>query len=242
MVVLVAVEDIDYYKQQDDWKLHARDKEWEIAIYGLTRPPSLDQVTKISAEVATQFRAKAIVAIILSLLGILAYIWVRFGSLRYSLAAIIALVHDVCVTLGLLSLTHYLFGTFVGRMLFIEPFKIDLGVVAALLTIIGYSLNDTIVILDRIRENRGKLAVTSESVVNRSINQTISRTLITSGTTLVAVLIMYAEGGTGIRPFTFAMLCGVVVGTYSSVGIAAPMVYKVMGVKKGGSDEARTPD
>ena len=97
---------------------------------------------------------------------------------------------------------------------------------AALLTIIGYSLNDTIVILDRIRENRGKLPIPTADIVNRSINQTISRTVLTSFTTLLAVVIMYAAGGSGIRPFAFALLIGIVVGTYSSVAIAAPLVVR----------------
>jgi len=241
-VIVVGAGDTDIYQRPDEWDVLVRAKEWEIARRALTEPASLDQVTTISAAIASQFRAKAIVAIFLSLVGILAYIWVRFGSLRYSLAAIIALVHDVCVTLGLLAATHYVFNTFIGQALYIEAFKIDLGVIAALLTIIGYSLNDTIVILDRIRENRGKLAVTSRDVVNRSINQTFSRTMLTSGTTLLAVLIMYSQGGTGIRPFTFAMLCGVLVGTYSSIGIAAPMVYKAMGVDRLKTEEMTEVD
>lgn len=225
-VVLVKADNINIFQRASEWDAYVRDVEWDIVSRALTEPPSLDQITTVSATIAGQFRAKAIVAIGLSLLGILAYIWVRFGSFRYSIAAIIALMHDVLVTLGLLAATHYVYNTYIGQALYIEAFKIDLGVIAALLTIIGYSLNDTIVILDRIRENRGKLAITSIEVVNKSINQTFSRTLLTSGTTLLAVIIMYAEGGTGIRPFTFAMLCGVVVGTYSSIGIAAPMVYK----------------
>lgn len=226
--VAVVVKDVgvSFFDQPDAWETEVKQGEWTLVVRALTQPESLEQVTTISPAVAAQFRAKAIVAIILSLLGILAYIWIRFGSFRYSLAAIIALVHDVSVTLGLLSLTHYVWDTTFGHVALIEPFKIDLGVIAALLTIIGYSLNDTIVILDRIRENRGKLAVTSTDVVNKSINQTISRTLLTSSTTLLAVIIMYVDGGTGIRPFTFAMLCGVIVGTYSSIGIAAPMVLR----------------
>lgn len=243
-VVLVSDENVNVFQRLDEWEVEMRDVEWNLIRRALTSPPSLDQVTTVSPQVAGQFRAKAIVAIFLSLAGILAYIWVRFGSFRYSMAAIVALVHDVCVTLGLLALTHVLYSTFIGQLLYVEAFKIDLGVIAALLTIIGYSLNDTIVILDRIRENRGKLAVTSLDVVNRSINQTISRTLLTSGTTLLAVIIMYIEGGTGIRPFTFAMLCGVVVGTYSSIGIAAPMVYRVAagGAGKPSKYDAGTDD
>jgi len=130
------------------------------------------------------------------------------------------------IALGLLAASAFVGATAFGSALLIEPFRIDLGVVAALLTIIGYSLNDTIVILDRIRENRGKLPLPTAPIVNQSINQTISRTLLTSVTTLVAVVIMYAEGGSGIRPFTFCLLVGLLVGTYSSVAVAAPLVLR----------------
>ncbi len=224
VVVDGSVGGVSYYDDPDRWKALVADREWNLIRSALTEPPTLDQITTISPTVAEQFRATALVSIGLSLLGILAYIWVRFGSFRYSAAAVVALVHDVCVTLGLLSLTHYVYNTVFGRVLLIEPFKIDMGVIAALLTIIGYSLNDTIIVMDRIRENRGKLALATADVVNRSINSTISRTLLTSGTTLLALVIMYFEGGTGIRPFAFAMLCGIMVGTYSSIGVASPMV------------------
>lgn len=224
VVIDGSVSGVSYYDDPDRWKVLVADREWNLIRGALTEPPTLDQITTISPTVAEQFRATALVSIGLSLMGILAYIWVRFGSFRYSAAAVVALVHDVCVTLGLLSLTHYVYNSVFGRVLLIEPFKIDMGVIAALLTIIGYSLNDTIIVMDRIRENRGKLALATAEVVNRSINSTISRTLLTSGTTLMALTIMYFEGGTGIRPFAFAMLCGIIVGTYSSIGVAAPMV------------------
>ena len=141
-------------------------------------------------------------------------------------AAVLALIHDVCIALGVLAATAFIGGKTLASMLLIEEFRIDLGVVAALLTIIGYSLNDTIVILDRIRENRGKLPIPTADIVNRSINQTISRTVLTSLTTLLAVSIMFAAGGGGIRPFAFTLLIGLIVGTYSSVAIAAPLVFK----------------
>ena len=102
-----------------------------------------------------------------------------------------------------------------------------------MLTIIGYSLNDTIVILDRIRENRGKLPIPTADIVNRSINQTISRTVLTSTTTLLAVAIMYGAGGSGIRSFSYTLLVGLVVGTYSSVAIAAPLVVRAATSRKG---------
>ena len=207
------------------WRAGLADPEWRLVVAALGQPESLDEVNSYSSSVAQTLKANATVAVILSLLGILVYIWVRFGSLRYSVAAIVALMHDVTISLGLLALTGIIGTTALGSALLIEPFRIDLGVVAALLTIIGYSLNDTIVILDRIRENRGKLPTASRATINRSINQTVSRTLLTSLTTLMAVLIMYAEGGSGIRSFTFCLLAGLIVGTYSSVAIAAPLVF-----------------
>ena len=201
--------------------------EWELISTALSQPQSLEQVSSFSSQIAETMKANAIVAVILSLLGILAYIWFRFGSLRYSLAAIVALLHDVLVTLGALALAGYVAHiAFFSQTLKIEAFQIDLGVIAALLTVIGYSLNDTIVILDRIRENRGKRPLPTQEIVNNSINQTISRTALTSVTTLVAVVIIYLVGGGGIRPFAFALLVGIFVGTYSSVAIAAPLVFK----------------
>ena len=154
------------------------------------------------------------------------YIWIRFGSLRYSAGAVLSLVHDVSLGLGALALTQIIGETAFAKALLIEPFHIDLEVVAAILTLIGYSLNDTIVVLDRIRENRGKLQFPTAETVNKSINQTFSRTILTNLTMLISLLVMYIEGGTGIRAFSFVMLIGMFVGTYSSIAIAAPLVYK----------------
>jgi len=237
LVVLVNDPYRSFLKVESElWWREVADPEWLLIKRALQQPPSLERVSSFSSAVAETLSAQAIVAVVLSLLGILVYIWVRFGSLRYSVAAIVALVHDVTIALGLLALSAVVGTTAFGAALLIEPFRIDLGVVAALLTIIGYSLNDTIVILDRIRENRGKLPLPTAPIVNRSINQTVSRTLLTSVTTLLAVLIMYAEGGSGIRPFTFCLLVGLVVGTYSSVAIAAPLV-----LRGGGGEAAKAP-
>jgi SecD/SecF fusion protein len=219
---LLSSFDVDF----ELWDRELARAEWQLVAQALQRQTSLEQVSGFSSAVAETLSAKAIVAVALSLLGILIYIWIRFGSLRYSAAAIVALIHDVSIALGLLALTAWVGGTAVSSALLVEEFRIDLGVVAALLTIIGYSLNDTIVILDRIRENRGKLPIPTPEIVNRSINQTISRTVLTSLTTLLAVGIMYAAGGSGIRPFAFCLLTGLVVGTYSSVAIAAPLVVR----------------
>ena len=200
--------------------------EWQLVETALSQPQSLDQVSSFSSQIARTMKANAIVAVVLSLLGILAYIWFRFGSLRYSLAAIVALVHDVAITLGALALAGFVADiAFVSQTLKVEAFQIDLGVIAAILTVIGYSLNDTIVIFDRVRENRGKRPLPTLEIVNNSINQTISRTVLTSVTTLIAVAIIYMAGGSGIRPFAFCLLIGIIVGTYSSVAVAAPLVF-----------------
>jgi SecD/SecF fusion protein len=131
-------------------------------------------------------------------------------------------VHDVIITLGAIAVSYWLAGAL--GFLLIDPFKISLTVVAALLTIIGYSLNDTIVVFDRIRETKGKAPRLTQEMINSSINQTLSRTLLTSITTLIVVVLLYALGGEGIHAFAFALVVGVVVGTYSSVFVASPVL------------------
>ena len=185
---------------------------------------TLARVTQIDPSIGQQSKTRAVIAIILSLLAIVGYIWIRFGTARYGFAAIAALVHDVCITLGAVTACTYIAGTTLGNALGIQDFKINLEMIAAFLTIIGYSLNDTIVVFDRIRENRGKLAMINPQVISNSINQTLSRTLLTSLTTFIVVLVMYIYGGTGLRGFTFAMLIGIIAGTYSSIAIAAPIL------------------
>ena len=192
---------------------------------------SLSRVTQIDPSIGSQAKQKALVAIILSLIAIVAYIWIRFGTARYGIAAIAALVHDVCITLGVVTACTYIAGTPLGNALGVQDFKINLEMVAAFLTIIGYSLNDTIVVFDRIRENRGKLSILTSDMISTSINQTLSRTLLTSFTTFLVVLVMYIWGGAGLRGFTFAMLVGIIVGTYSSIAIAAPIL--LLGQSKG---------
>jgi len=184
---------------------------------------SLARVTQIDPSIGAEAKTRALIAIVLSLFAIVGYVWVRFGSVRYGFAAIAALVHDVCITLGVVVSCTYIATTVIGSSLLIGDFKIDLAMIAAFLTLIGYSLNDTIVVFDRIRENRrkGKL---DAGIINNSINQTMSRTLLTSFTTFVVVLVMYIFGGPGMRSFTFAIGLGVVVGTYSSIAIAAPLL------------------
>ena len=195
---------------------------------------SLPRVTQIDPSVGAEAKTRALIAIVLSLFAIVAYIWIRFGNVRYGIAANVALIHDVCITLGAVTACTYLASTVIGEKLLIGDFKISLAMIAAFLTIIGYSLNDTIVVFDRIRENRHKAHLIPATITN-SINQTLSRTLLTSLTTFMVVLIMYIFGGQGLRGFTFAIGFGVIIGTYSSIAIAAPILLLGIGSKKQGS-------
>jgi SecD/SecF fusion protein len=165
---------------------------------------------------------RAIAGLLLSLLFITIYIWFRFNNVSYGVAAVIALIHDVLITIGILAISHWLFKPL--GFLLIEDFKISLTIVAAILTIIGYSLNDTIVVFDRIREVKGKSPNLTEKMINTSVTQTLSRTLLTSSTTIVAILLMYIWGGEGIHGFAFCLLVGILVGTYSSIFVAAPIL------------------
>jgi len=214
---------------QDQWQ-RSLDNEKTKITQALSLEASLPRVTQIDSSIGKQAKTRALVAVVLSLIFIIGYIWVRFGTARYGIAAIAALVHDVCITLGAVVACTYVAQTAIGEKLLIGDFKINLEMVAAFLTIIGYSLNDTIVVFDRIRENRGRLAILNPNLITASINQILSRTILTSFTTFLVVLVMYIWGGEGLRGFTFAMLLGIVVGTYSSVAIAAPIL--LIGKKK----------
>jgi preprotein translocase subunit SecF len=163
----------------------------------------------VGPQVGEALRKQATLAIAYALIGILIYITIRF-EFRFAVAAIVALVHDVLITLGAFALTQK---------------ELSLPVVAAFLTIVGYSLNDTIVVFDRIRENlKAFRREAYEEVINRSINETLSRTLLTSLTTLIVVLALFFLGGEVIHDFAFALMVGVVVGTYSSVFVASPVL------------------
>ena len=187
---------------------------------GLESKPAWLSSSKIGGKVAGDTKNQALAAILVSLVCIVAYIWIRFQRVIFGLSAVVALVHDVLITLGAIAISLWL-STALGALL-IDEFKISLPVVAAFLTIIGYSLNDTIVVFDRIREVRGRSPDITEEMINTSINQTLSRTLLTSATTLLVVMILYVFGGQGIHGFAFALLIGVLVGTYSSIFVASP--------------------
>lgn len=228
-VAVVAVDPaVSLFDDEARWRIDVAEGELQLVQDALQRSNSLAGLQSFSPAIAATFAAQAVVSIALSLLGILIYIWVRFGSARYSVAAVVTTLHDVFIAVGLIAAVEILYehAPGVATGLGLEPFKIDLAMIAAILTILGYSLNDTIIIMDRIRENRGKLPYATRDVVNLSINQTISRTVITSGTTLMAILMLYIFGGSGVRGFAFAMLVGIGVGTYSSIAVAAPLVWQ----------------
>ncbi|HIF34973.1 MAG TPA: protein translocase subunit SecF, partial [Planctomycetaceae bacterium] len=180
----------------------------------------------IGGKVAGKTQETAIAALVASLFGIVIYIWIRFQKIVFGLAAVVALIHDVLITLGAIAVSAWL-APYLGFLL-MDEFRISLPVVAAFLTIIGYSLNDTIVVFDRIREVRGRSPDLSSDMVNTSINQTLSRTILTSFTTLLVVLILYTIGGQGIHGFAYALIIGVVAGTYSSIFVASPSLMLMM--------------
>lgn len=170
---------------------------------------TLRRVEMVGPQVGQDLRRKGALAIVYALIGILIYVTWRF-ELRFAVGAITALVHDVLITLGAFSLT--------GK-------EINLPIIAAFLAIIGYSLNDTIIVYDRIREKMGPMHDQGlAATVNRGINETLSRTLLTSGTTLLVVLALFVFGGAVIHDFAFALLIGVLVGTFSSIFVASPML------------------
>jgi preprotein translocase SecF subunit len=167
------------------------------------------RVENVGPKVSSELLKNGLTAIALSLAAMLFYIWIRF-EWQFSLGSIIALIHDVIITLGIFS---------------ILSFEVNLSIVAAVLTIVGYSMNDTVVIFDRIRENLLKFSkIEINEIANISINETLSRTLITSLTTLLALLSIFILGGEILKGFSFAMILGVIIGTYSSVFVASPVL------------------
>ena len=170
------------------------------------------RVESVGPKVSAELLKSGVIAIALSLGAMLIYIWIRF-EWQFSLGAIIALFHDIIITLGFFSLLNL---------------EINLSIVAAVLTIVGYSMNDTVVIFDRVRENLKKFSdIKIYEITNISINQTLSRTLITSITTLLALVSIFIFGGAILKGFSFAMILGVIIGTYSSIYIANPILVRL---------------
>lgn len=189
----------------------------------LQREDSITAV-HIDPQVAGQTKQRALVAVVLSWLAIIAYLWLRFGTVSWGLAAVICLIHDSIIVVGMVAVSDWISRTALGRSLLVGSFKIDLPMIAAVLTIIGYSVSDTIVVFDRIRENRGKLKTVSYQVINNSINQTLSRTILTVFTVFIVVIVMYIWGGESIRGFNYALLVGIFFGCYSSIAVASPIL------------------
>ncbi len=176
----------------------------------------------VSGKVSGELRRKGLIAVLLALGFVLAYIWVRF-EWQFGVGAVVALMHDVILTIG-----------------FFEIFQVEfnLAIVAAILTIVGYSLNDTVIVYDRIRENLRKYKkMPLAEVINISINDTLSRTILTSVTTLLALTALYVLGGPGLEGFSLAMIWGVLIGTYSSIFVASPMLLALK-LKRGSRIDA----
>ncbi len=188
--------------------------------------PQPERLENFDSTLAAETQLRALYAILASWGAILLYLWFRFGSWTFGAAAVLCLIHDLCFTLGIIAFCHYvhLWMPGVATWLGLHDFKIDLTAVAALLTLVGYSVNDTIVVFDRIREVRGKNPLLTPQMINDSVNQTLSRTLLTSFATWLVVFVLYVLGGEGVHLFAFVMVVGVVVGTYSSIYIASPLL------------------
>lgn len=183
---------------------------------------SFPSVESVGPKVSGELVQTAVLAVVAAIAAVLSYIWLRF-EWQFALGAVAALVHDVIITIGAFALLQI---------------KFDLAIIAALLTIVGYSLNDTVVVFDRVRENLRKYKTRALSeVLNLSINETLSRTVMTSVTTLIALISLFVLGGDVIRGFVFAMILGVVIGTYSSVFVASAILNR-LGVKRDWSKEA----
>lgn len=235
----------------------ARYKEWTVRIAGideaaargvfdslketLESTPLFPLASKIGGRVSGDMKVTAAKAIVISLVAMVIYLWLRFAKPAYGIAAGVALIHDVLFTIGMLALSHYIvqWVPSLAQALRIESFQINLTIVAALLTIIGFSVNDTIVTFDRMREIKGKSPKLTAKMVNDSVNQTLSRTILTVSTVLIVVVIMYFFGGEGLHSFSFAFLVGILIGTYSSIYIAAPVVLWLSGVSAAPAKEVQ---
>ena len=191
-----------------------------------TVAPDINDVSveSVGPKVSGELIQTAVIAVVLAIAAVLIYIWLRF-EWQFALGAVAALVHDVILTIGVFSELQIRF---------------DLAIIAALLTIVGYSLNDTVVVFDRVRENLRKYKkLDLKAVLNLSINETLSRTMMTSVTTLLALISLFVLGGDVIRGFVFAMIWGVIVGTYSSIFVASAVLLK-LGVKRDWSKPSNT--
>lgn len=208
LIKIIASEDVQQDQKkiisivQENFSEHTKDKEANELVR---------RSEHVGAQVGEELRGKAFVAILISLFGIIIYIWWRF-EFTFGIAAVIALFHDVLITIGIISLVNI---------------EISIPIIGAILAIVGYSLNDTIVLFVRVRENLKVYRKEKyESIINHSINEVLSRTVITSLTTLVVVLSLFIFGGKVIHDFSVTLLCGVIIGTYSSIFVASPLLVE----------------
>lgn len=186
--------------------------------------PQPERLEQFDAQLAQNTQERALYAILASWGAILLFLWFRFGNWTFGLAAVMCLIHDLFFTLGMIAACHYVYSTWFGQLLGLGDFKIDLPAVAALLTLVGYSVNDTIVVFDRVREVRGKNPLLTAEMINKAVNETLTRTILASMTVFLVVVVLYFFGGEGVKLFAFVMIIGVVVGTYSSIYIASPLL------------------
>jgi SecD/SecF fusion protein len=202
--------------------------------------PQPERLENFDKQLAANTQERALYAILASWGAILLYLWFRFGNWTFGAAAVLCLIHDLFFTLGVIAGCHYVHGTWLGNLLGLGDFKLDLPSVAALLTLVGYSVNDTIVVFDRIREVRGKNPQLTAQMINDSVNQTLSRTVLASLATWLVVIVLYIWGGEGVHLFAWVMVVGVIVGTYSSIYIASPLLL-IFGEGATASTRERAP-
>jgi SecD/SecF fusion protein len=186
--------------------------------------PVSDRLERFDSQLASETRDRAIAAIGLSWVAITLFLWFRFGSWTFGVSALLCLIHDLMFAMGLIAVGAYLYQWGLGGVLLLDDFKLDLPAIAALLTLVGYSVNDTIVVFDRIRETRGKNAELTPELINNAINGTLSRTVLASLTTWLVVFVLYVFGGEGVHLFSYVMVVGVIIGTYSSIFVASPLL------------------
>ena len=224
-VMVSAEEAID----RDVWLVHVQMSAEDAQKFFSAMKESIDKellfpaASTVGSAVASNMCWQGAVSMIVSLIGIIVYIWFRFKKLSFGIASTTGLIHNIGIALMLVVLSTWTASSL--GFLLIDDFKISLTLLAAFLTLIGYSLNDTIVVFDRIRENRGKGQPLTKEIINSSLNSTLARTIMTSITTFIVALALYIFGGESIHGFAFVMTIGVVVGTYSTIFIATPILY-----------------
>ncbi len=231
MVVLVADDNLQYSESSpEQWRDEFAEPELRLVEAALSTEQSLRKVSQFKPQIAAQSQTRATIALLLSWGVIIGYMWLRFGKPAYGVAGVVALIHDVFIALAAVGISGWIGGIEhpIGQALLIDDFHINMVIVAAFLTIIGYSINDTIVVFDRVRETRGRLGVVTPQIVNLAINQTLARTIMTSFTTLLVLGTMYIFGGSTIRGFNYCMIIGILTGTYSSIAVAAPLLVLSM--------------